>query len=145
MEIKKFSEYNTTEQVNLLMHWFHYYSKNIYTLEERTMIQQIIEQQPYEVLKIAVWGYLKNHGSQVLLFALRQDLLLQLFDTIPRDDEFNENDKMEFEELIAEFIVKIVDTYNNPEPDVPMDEETIRRQISAITKLDKDKKDNIFH
>ena len=63
MEEKKFSNYTQEEKETLLMHWFHYYGKDIYSLAEAEEVYKAILANADSVKDAAVVAYVAGEGS----------------------------------------------------------------------------------
>ena len=57
MELKKWEEYTKEEQKELLNHWWHYYGKVMYTLEEWEQFNKLIDKDSDKILEMAIAGY----------------------------------------------------------------------------------------
>lgn len=70
---------------NLLVHWFHYYGKQIYTLDEMEKFIAIIDEYGADkVMDVAVASYICGDGSPtVLLNAIRENKVKDIFDSLP--------------------------------------------------------------
>ena len=68
----------------LLIHWWHYYGKLIYTLEELNNFIAIIDEKgANKVFDVATASYLCGDGSPtVLLLSIREDKVDELFGTL---------------------------------------------------------------
>lgn len=51
--------------------------------------------------------------------------------------KIEEKDKAEFENIKSQFLEMLVGTYNNPEPDKPLDAEELEKQLKNIYRDDK--------
>jgi hypothetical protein len=69
----------------LLLHWWHYYGKMIYTLDELEQFEGIIDKYGEDnVLEAAVLSYIMNDGSpSVILISIQQGNVEELFNTLP--------------------------------------------------------------
>lgn len=131
MEIKGFYEYTKEEQHELLNHWWHYYGKIPYTKEEKEKFQKLVDEDIEFVRKGALIAYCGGVSSQDMINAWRNDV----FDKyrLAVESVFsNDSAKQYEEELEAEFIKELVETYNNPEPDVPLTDDQIMEMIESI-------------
>lgn len=97
----------------LLMHWFHYYGKSIYTFAELETFQESIEKYGAEkVLQIAVMSWANGDGSpQIILMSIRKNILPELFETLPDISEMDEEAKEQYEILRDAFIAAISETF----------------------------------
>ncbi len=120
MELKQFSEYSLSEKKELLIHWWHYYGKVMYTLEEMNQFRQMIEENCDQVMMMAIFGYVDGITSQPIIAAMRAGKLEELKSTLPKPEEQDDKFKEVYSMVEAELIKELVKTYNNPEPSVPM-------------------------
>lgn len=132
MENKKFDEYTKEEQKNLLFHWWKYYSRDIYTLEELEIFEGMLDDDCKNTYQLAVLSYINGYGNKLLLGAMRNDALEELKGKVPDFGKSGLEFKKYFEEEEEAFISEIVNSYNNPEPSIPLDSETIREQLEAL-------------
>lgn len=127
MEIKRLNDYTEDELKELLSHWFYYYGKEVYTLQEMDDFQKMIEENPKAIMKLAILLYINGLGLTEVLRGIRGDMatikrVLASEKTItPSDFAYHEQ----------EFIKDIVNTYNNLEPSVPA-ESDLNELISML-------------
>ena len=98
----------------LLLHWWHYYGKAIYTLEELEKFEEIIDEYGIDkVLDLAVASYICYDGSPtVILQGIRNNVVERLFDTLPKFENMDEKQKEDYNEIKKEFVEIISKTYN---------------------------------
>ena len=120
MEIKKWNEYTNEEKSCLLLHWWHYYGKLLYTFAELEQFEALVRENPDRIFHIAVMSYYFNFGSQILLESMRRKQLDGLFATIPDYENADDSFKKINEGIENSFINEIVTTYNNPEQNALM-------------------------
>ena len=129
MEIKKWNLYSKDEKKNILNHWWHYYGKLLVSFDEIEQFQNLLDSNIEEIYVTALCSYLKGLSSQVLIAAMRQGKIEELFKSLPNINTFDKEINEAFEALSDEFLNEVVNTLNNPEPDIPMSEEEIIRQL----------------
>ena len=129
MEIKKWNEYTNEEKSCLLLHWWHYYGKLLYSFAELEQFESLFRENPDRIFHIAVMSYYYGFGSQILLLSMRSGKLDELFLTIPDYENTDEEFKKFIDGIESSFVEEIVTTYNNPEPNVPMDGSIIVMQL----------------
>ena len=90
----------------LLMHWWHYYGKCIYSLAELEKFEKVIDEYGVEkVLDVAVASYVYDDGSPtIMLVNIRQDSVKKLFESLPDFSTWKEKDKKQYEAMRDEFI-----------------------------------------
>lgn len=125
MELKKYNDYSDEEIKSLLTFWVRYYMKKMFTLDELEKLHEMIKEKPKEVFSVAVMLYSKGLGSTPMLDALRGN-----------DDEITKAvasakklSNKELEHIRSKFLKEIVASYNEPKPDVVMDESDVLTQI----------------
>lgn len=140
MEIKDFDDYTKDEQTALLLHWWYYYGKIIFTLEEIENFKKMIEKDSRQILALATLGYYHGITNQPIIAAMRQNKMDELLATIPNFND--EKTKESFLTIEKDLIKELVKTYNNPEPSIPLDQTTLTNQILNILEKsnNKDKK-----
>jgi len=137
MKIKKFKDYTPQEKKELLLHWWHYYGKMLYTFAEMEQFSTMIDENANQVMELAIAGFVNGITSQPIIVAMRENNLEELKATLPNvedDEEFREFYNQVEDVLVAE----LVETYNNPEPSIPMEPKILSEQISQITELSTD-------
>lgn len=104
----------TTVDKNLLIHWWHYYGKCIYTLEELEKFEEIIEEYGTDkVLQAAVASYVCGDGSPTTILAsIRKDKVKELFTSLPNVEEMEKENSI-YSRLKEKFVKQISETYNN--------------------------------
>lgn len=129
MEIKAYKDYTDEEKKILLGHWFNYYGKKIYTSEELHNFTVATEEYPGLLFEIAAMLYYNEVGSTPLLDAMRgnKSELVTLF---MKAKETTDEEKEQFRNG---FINEVVNTYNNPEPSIPLESSELKRQICELT------------
>lgn len=128
MEIKKFCEYSEEEREELLMHWWHYYGKVMYTFAELEEFRKLVKENSMLMKDVALTSYLLGYSSQGLIKAMRTNDLDNYLVGIKAFTKSAEYKQVE-DELEQIFLAEVVGTYNRPEPDVPMDKNSMIAQI----------------
>lgn len=131
IEIKKWSEYSSSEKKELLLHWWFYYGKDVINLSEMEAYMELLEDCADEIFKVALTSFKENNSPRTLLLALRQDNLQNLF--AASEEKFSK----ELETIQEEFINMLAHTYNDPKPPVPMSDDEIMDQIRKTTGVKK--------
>ena len=73
MIIKKFDEYSKEELVELFNHWWRYYGKIPYKMEEVERFNKMLDEDSDFVRKCALIAYTGGVGSQDMIKAWRDD------------------------------------------------------------------------
>ena len=96
----------------LLVHWWHYYGKCIYTLAELEEFEKIIDEYGVEkVLDVAVASYLCGDGSPtVILISIRKGKVKELFEALPNINEMKEKEKELHLKVREQFVQAISET-----------------------------------
>ncbi len=130
MDVKNRSE---IEKKNLLMHWFHYYGKMVYTLGEMERYGELLESNLCDVENTAVVSYLNNEGPTVLLLSIRSKKEAELFESVEAClKPFSDKQLEKFGEVKEQFYTEVYKTFMNPEPNVPMSPEEMVTQVVNI-------------
>ena len=132
MQIKEWNEYTEDEKSSLLTHWFHYYGKLVYTLDELEKFQDLTKKDSNKMFSAAVACYISGGNSSLLLTGLRQDGEKFIDVAGNRGGDLRDKNEEEYEAIASSFIEEIVTTYNNPKPDIPLTEEELLRQLGDI-------------
>ena len=103
-----------TVEKGLLMHWWHYYGKDIYTLEEMETFSEIIDTYGVDkVIDAGVASFIAGDGSpQVILSCIRTNSIEEMFETLPNFAEMEEHEKQAYEKIKQVFIEAISVEYN---------------------------------
>lgn len=131
MEKKSWNEYSLEEKSELLHHWWHYYGKILYTLDEFEVFNELVKKDSNKVWVLAVGCYAMGVSSQPLLKAMRNDSVNEFLGSLP---ELETIDDCEYFDTEKEFMNILLQSYNNPQPSIPMDSEVVAQQISDIIK-----------
>ena len=98
----------------LLLHWWHYYGKGIYTLAELDEFEKIIDKYGIDkVVEAAGASYITDDGSPtVMLECIRRNYVDELFATLPDIEKMNDKEKKMYNDIRDEFISIILKTYS---------------------------------
>ena len=98
----------------LLLHWWHYYGKCIYTLEELNEFENIIDEYGVDkVLDAAIASYVFGDGSPtIILMSIRKGIVKELFESLASLDmsKMTDAQKEKHLRLREEFIQAISPT-----------------------------------
>lgn len=129
MEFKQFDEYTKEEIKELLSHWFNYYGTKVYDLEEYGKFMQMVEKEPNNMFEVAAMLYYNSLGSTPVLDAIRGDKN-NLESYITKYQTLENITKLY---LKRDFIEEVVETYNNPEKSISIDDRQLRQQLKDLT------------
>lgn len=138
MEKKSWDEYTNKEQEELLLHWWHYYGKDIYTLAEREEVVKLIKQQPNQLLTLATVAYIDGVTTRPLLTAIRTNQVEKIFQDIQQKTE-NPSTKDVLVAATDILLDELVATYNNPEPDIPLEQDELLKQLEKLIQPEQQK------
>lgn len=128
MEIKEWDQYSEDEKTKLLKHWWHYYGKLVITYEEMAYFERLVKRNPDQMMDVALFSFFMEHSSQLLIYAMRQNRVQQFLDVVNASMQDVQSDE-EFRDTKNGFISMLVESYNHPEPDVPMKKEELDKQL----------------
>ena len=96
----------------LLIHWWHYYGKCIYTFAELEEFEKIIDDYGVEkVLDAAVASYVCGDGSPtIILMSIRKGAIKELFEALPDVLKMGEKEKEQYQMVREEFVQAISQT-----------------------------------
>lgn len=96
----------------LLIHWWHYYGKGIYTLAELEKFEEVIDEYGADrVLDVAVASYVCGDGSPTIMLAsIRKDAVKELFESLPDVSKMEGKEKEQYEAVKNEFVQIISQT-----------------------------------
>lgn len=129
MELKDWNDYTPEEKEALLRHLFIYYGKYVYSLEELEMFEALIKEAPDKIFEIFLHSnVIKKNGQPIILEALRKNdkPLINLKAEIKK---YKEEDIEEYKKF---FLTKIVNTFNNKAPSIPLSKEEFDRQLKRM-------------
>lgn len=97
----------------LLLHWWHYYGKLMYTLKELEDFEAIIDKKGAEkVFEAVVGSFLYGDGSNtILLLSIRKNQVDELFKSLPNIEEFSDDKVMEYNKVKEFLLAQIEKTY----------------------------------
>lgn len=106
-------EINNLDMEELLLHWWHYYGRLWYTLEELEKFREIIKEKGAEkVLEAAIASVICQDGKNTaLLMSIRANKVEELFATLPKIDEMSAESKEAYKKIKREFLDEIKYTY----------------------------------
>ena len=131
MEKKRFSEYSEEEKEVLLMHWWHYYGKMLITLAEMEKFHDLVKEDSELIKDVAMVSYILGYSSQGIIKAMRTNDLDNYFEGIRKFVESSEYMAIK-DEAEDMFFEQLIETYNKPEPSVPMSEEQFLEELGKI-------------
>lgn len=131
MEKKEFKNYTQEEKDQLLLHWWRYYGKEIYTLAEEEQLIDLIKEDPESVLQTAVLSFIDDKGTKPLLMAIRKNKVKSLKQEVQTKLE-SPLIKSQIKDIENIFLEEIVATYNHPAPAIPMEKETMKHQFELL-------------
>lgn len=96
----------------LLIHWWHYYGKSIYTLAELEEFEKVIDEYGVDkVLDVAVVSYVCGDGSPTIMLAsIRKGAVKELFESLPDISKMKKEEKEQYEAVREEFVQIISQT-----------------------------------
>lgn len=110
MTIEEFNSLSNETKKGLMLHWWHYYGKSIYTLEELEKFIALLEADIEQVLEIAVANFMFGEGPTLLLMAIRNNLVSKMLEVLPNIAELSEKEKVQYTEAKTAFINEIIAT-----------------------------------
>ncbi len=96
----------------LLIHWWHYYGKVIYTLAELEEFEKVIDEYGADkVLDVAVASYVCGDGSPTIMLAsIRKGTVKKLFESLPDISKMEKKEKEQYETVRDKFVQIISQT-----------------------------------
>lgn len=96
----------------LLIHWWHYYGKAIYTFAELQEFEKIIDDYGVDkVLNAAVASYICGDGSPtVILMSIRKGIIKELFESLPDVSEMGDEQQKQYQKIRENFVQIISQT-----------------------------------
>lgn len=97
---------------DLLMHWWRYYGKGIYTTKELKKFEKVIDQYGTDnVLDAAIASWICFDGSPIIMLgSIRAGLVKEMFASLPKIDKMSEEQKTAYDVAKNEFIEIITST-----------------------------------
>ena len=98
-----------TIEKGLLIHWWHYYGKRIYTLAELEEFEEVIDKYGADrVFDVAVASYICGDGSPtVILASIRKGVVNELFESLPDISKMEDDEKAQYN-TIREKLFQII-------------------------------------
>lgn len=98
----------------LLLHWWHYYGKCIYTLEEIEQFREIINKYGTEkVFDAVITSVICDDGSPTtLLLAIRKNVVEEFFKSIPASSVFTDEENAQLAKLRESILQTLYKSYN---------------------------------
>lgn len=96
----------------LLIHWWHYYGKVIYTFAELEEFEKVIDEYGADkVLDVAVASYVCRDGSPtIMLKSIRKGTVKKLFESLPDISKMEKKEKEQYETVRDKFVQIISQT-----------------------------------
>lgn len=114
---KKYVDDNKIELKSLLLHWFHYYGKLPYNLDELEKFKNVIDKYGEKIFEFIVACLITEVDPNIcMISAIRKNIVDSLFDSLPNSNDFSNKDKKIFDKKLKEIKDEIIRTYQNPEP-----------------------------
>ena len=99
-------------QKGLLIHWWQYYGRLIYTLAELEEFEKIIDDYGVDkVLDAAVASYIRGDGSPtIILMSIRKGAIKELFESLPDVSKMGDEEQKQYQKVREAFIRAISQT-----------------------------------
>lgn len=96
----------------LLIHWWHYYGKLIYSFAELEEFEKIIDNYGVEkVLDVAIASYVCGDGSPtIMLTSIRKGAVKELFESLPDVSKMDGEARKQYQIIRDEFVQIISQT-----------------------------------
>ncbi len=128
MKLKKWNQYSDQEKYELLFHWWFYYGKMVITQEENEAFQELAKRFPDQIMNFATLSYVQGKSSQPLIQMMRENQLENVLSVATMSME-NFQQNATFCRAREGLLSNLVQTYNHPEPSVPMSKAEIDQQL----------------
>lgn len=98
-----------TIEKGLLIHWWHYYGKSIYTLEELDKFEKVIDEYGRErTFDVVIASYIHGDSSPtIMLESIRRNSVKKLFEVTPEFSKMEGEMKIKYEFLRDELLKAI--------------------------------------
>ncbi len=128
-----YNKIDENKKKSLMIHWFHYYGKSIYTFGELEQFTDLLDTDMDSVVTYAMMLYLENKGPSSLLEQLRANRLDSILE-VSRDHNNSSNEQVQHDINMYRniFFETINETFEKPLPSVPMDPKVMSKQIQDI-------------
>jgi len=110
MTIEEFNALSIEVKKNLMIHWWHYYGKRIYTFEELQQFISLLNNDIDKVIEIAIVNYMYNQGPTPLLMVIRKNEVGKLLEALPNISELPQDALDNYYQIKTAFINEIVNT-----------------------------------
>ena len=144
MILKEWNEYSPEEKVTLLNHHYYYYGKSMVTLDEIEKLRYLIQHNPDLLWRLAVISHITRINAQTAVVrSLRANAFEELCANISDESTFTDEEKEDYALYGGDLLRQTVETFNNPQPAIPM---TVEQIVSgAIETLGSNHKDGNDH
>ncbi len=132
MDNKEWGLYTQEEKEALLHHWLHYHGSAIVSGKDIIKFDVVTKKYTDDIYRVAVTGFINQMNAKVLVMALRNNCVEQLFNKVVRKENLNSTQKEIYESYEHEFIEMLVNSYNNPKAPTPLSEEEIINQVKPL-------------
>ena len=102
---------------DLLIHWWHYYGHNVYSLAELEEFEKVIDTYGADkVFEVAVVNYfLFGNGSpDIMLISIRKGIVNELFESLPDISSLGEKELTLYNKFHQDLLQQIQDSFQNP-------------------------------
>lgn len=110
MTLEEFENLSFETKKGLMLHWWHYYGKSIYTLAELEEFNNLLESDFEKILEVAIANYMCGEGPTLLLIAIRKKLVSKMLAKLPNINELTEESKNQYFKIKTGFINEIIST-----------------------------------
>lgn len=110
MNLEQFEQLNADQKEYLMLHWWHYYGKMPYTLEELNKFLELLKSQFDKILELAVILYMYSQGPTILCVAIRDNKVDEILIKLPLLTTLTEKEKNAYLSAKECFISEIVKT-----------------------------------
>lgn len=133
MRLKKWADYNEEEKTNLLLHYWNYYGNTINTMEEFYRYIDLVKSNSKQIFDFIIYCIdNKKNAQELMIYAMRSDNIERLISAFKKYETDNYQEKSE------ELIFRLVSSYNNPEPSIPLSAEEFFKQLKYIFENNQD-------
>ncbi|MBE6160336.1 MAG: hypothetical protein E7157_04755 [Lactobacillales bacterium] len=125
IEIKNWNEYSSEEKNILLQHWWHYYGKILYTLDECEQFDSLLEKDIDKIFIAAIGSFIIGLSSQPLIDSMRRNNIDELLSALPEMKKLEDNEM--YHKVEVSLITQLVDSYNNQDFNTLINQKTAKK------------------
>ena len=112
MSIEEFDTLNFDEKECLMLHWWHYYGKTMYSLRDLENYREALSNYIDKIIEAAVIFYMRGIGPEIVARFIFVNKIEVLLNRLPKIEEFTRDEMQIYLQAKQAFINEIIRTSN---------------------------------